>query len=151
MKYSSRPGEKLHGVSRSERHSGPLPVRCAGPHIAPTPERPWSNEKGRPREGTGLAITTGDACQTSLRGLGGFPVRAPFSDAAPSAASEAPVFAGTLRHADNLSRALDARCYEGGSGRTHYRVMRIAGRDWVAMTLAAAYVAALVALGVLAH
>ena len=62
-----------------------------------------------------------------------------------------PVFAGTLRHADNLSRALDARCYEGGSGRTHYRVMRIAGRDWVAMTLAAAYVAALVALGVLAH
>lgn len=62
-----------------------------------------------------------------------------------------PVFAGTLRHADNLSRALDARCYEGGSGRTHFRVMRVTGRDWTAMALAAAYVAVLVALGVLAH
>ncbi|MBT1178661.1 ATP-binding cassette domain-containing protein [Bifidobacterium vespertilionis] len=57
-----------------------------------------------------------------------------------------PVFAGTLRHADNLSRALDARCYEGGSGRTHYRAMAVAGRDVAAMLAAAAYLAALVVL-----
>ena len=30
-----------------------------------------------------------------------------------------PIFAGTLRHADNLSLALDARCYEEGIRRTH--------------------------------
>ena len=57
-----------------------------------------------------------------------------------------PVFAGTLRHADNLSRALDARCYEGGSGRTHYRQMAVAGRDVAAMLVSLAYLAALVAL-----
>ncbi|NMM99918.1 cobalt ABC transporter [Bifidobacterium sp. DSM 109958] len=57
-----------------------------------------------------------------------------------------PVFAGTLRHADNLSRALDARCYEGGAGRTHYRVMAVGARDVAAMLVTACYLAALVAL-----
>lgn len=41
------------------------------------------------------------------------------------------VFAGAMRHAQNLSRALDARCYEGGTGRTHYREMRITRADIV--------------------
>lgn len=40
-----------------------------------------------------------------------------------------PMFAGAIRHADNLSRALDARCYEGGAGRTHYHEQRIRPRD----------------------
>lgn len=40
-----------------------------------------------------------------------------------------PVFAGALRHAQNLSRALDARCYEGGSARTHYRELSLGRRD----------------------
>ena len=40
-----------------------------------------------------------------------------------------PVFAGALRHAQNLSRALDARCYEGGCGRTRYREQRVGRAD----------------------
>ena len=40
-----------------------------------------------------------------------------------------PIFAGTLRHADNLSLALDARCYEEGIRRTHWRALTIAARD----------------------
>lgn len=40
-----------------------------------------------------------------------------------------PMFAGAIRHADNLSRALDARCYEGDAGRTHYHEQRIRPRD----------------------
>ena len=42
-----------------------------------------------------------------------------------------PIFAGTLRHADNLSLALDARCYEEGIRRTHWRALTIAARDLI--------------------
>lgn len=55
-----------------------------------------------------------------------------------------PVFAGAIRHADNLSLALDARCYEEGIARTHWRVMSIAKRDIAAGGVVVAYVAALV-------
>ena len=54
-----------------------------------------------------------------------------------------PVFAGAIRHADNLSLALDARCYEEGIARTHWRVMSIAKRDIAAGGVVVAYVAAL--------
>lgn len=55
-----------------------------------------------------------------------------------------PVFAGAIRHADNLSLALDARCYEEGIARTHWRVMSIAKRDIATGGVVVAYVAALV-------
>ncbi len=54
-----------------------------------------------------------------------------------------PVFAGTLRHADNLSLALDARCYEEGINRTHWRLMRIRIQDIVFAALCVAYIVAL--------
>ena len=57
-----------------------------------------------------------------------------------------PVFAGTIRHADNLSLALDARCYEEGVERTHWRVMRVTARDIAAAAAVIAYLAALIAL-----
>ena len=57
-----------------------------------------------------------------------------------------PVFAGTIRHADNLSLALDARCYEEGARRTHWRVMRIAARDIAAIGIVCAYLATLACL-----
>lgn len=40
-----------------------------------------------------------------------------------------PVFAGSLRHAQNLSRALDARAYEGGQGRTRLNEPHLRTRD----------------------
>ena len=60
-----------------------------------------------------------------------------------------PVFAGAIRHADNLSLALDARCYEEGVVRTHWRVMRMRGGDGMACCVVVMYLIALCALGVL--
>ncbi|MBT1174935.1 ATP-binding cassette domain-containing protein [Bifidobacterium sp. LC6] len=57
-----------------------------------------------------------------------------------------PVFAGTLRHADNLSLALDARCYEEGITRTHWRVFSPGLRDAVFAVIIAVYIAAIVLL-----
>ena len=57
-----------------------------------------------------------------------------------------PVFAGTLRHADNLALALDARCYEEGALRTHWRRMRVRRRDLLFITVAVLYLFALMAL-----
>ena len=57
-----------------------------------------------------------------------------------------PVFAGALRHAQNLSRALDARCYEGGAGRTRYHEPRIRNVDVAFAVECAAWLAALVGL-----
>ena len=57
-----------------------------------------------------------------------------------------PLFASALRHADNLGRAMDARCYTGGA-RTHYHVMKLyPRRDGAACLALALYLAALVAL-----
>lgn len=58
-----------------------------------------------------------------------------------------PVFAGTLRHADNLSLALDARCYEAGARRTPWREMTIRERDIVFAVITLAYLSTLVTLG----
>ena len=58
-----------------------------------------------------------------------------------------PLFASALRHADNLGRATDARCYTGGADRTHYRVMRFKpARDLPAVIVLALYLVALIAL-----
>ena len=55
-----------------------------------------------------------------------------------------PVFAGALRHADNLSRALDARCYEGSrQQRTHYRLLQLGRMDILFIALMALYLLAL--------
>lgn len=61
-----------------------------------------------------------------------------------------PLFASALRHAENLGRAMDARCYTGAA-RTHYHVMRLnARRDSVAILGLAAYLAALIAINIAA-
>ncbi len=60
-----------------------------------------------------------------------------------------PMFAGAIRHANNLSRALDARCYEGGAGRTHYHEQRLRPADAVLAVCALAYAAGLIALNCL--
>lgn len=60
------------------------------------------------------------------------------------------LLASSVRHADNLSRALDARCYEGGAARTHWHPLRMRTTDWLALVVMTAYVVALLALPVLA-
>lgn len=60
-----------------------------------------------------------------------------------------PLFASALRHADNLGRAMDARCYTGGK-RTHYHVMKLsARRDLPAALAIVTYLAVLTALNLL--
>lgn len=58
-----------------------------------------------------------------------------------------PLFAGALRHADNLGRAMEARCYTGGPDRTHFHALRFElRRDGVFLALLVCYVAVLAAL-----
>ena len=67
-----------------------------------------------------------------------------------TAAVIVPVFAAALRHADNLSLALDARCYEEGRRRTHWRVMQVRRRDYAFIALCAIYLVMLAAAGFVA-
>lgn len=57
------------------------------------------------------------------------------------------LLASSLRHANGLSRALDARCYEGGAARGHWHPLRMTGTDWLALAVTAIYVAVLIVLG----
>lgn len=58
-----------------------------------------------------------------------------------------PLFASALRHAENLGRAMDARCYTGGE-RTHYHVMRLEPRrDLPALAVLAIYLIGLILIG----
>lgn len=57
-----------------------------------------------------------------------------------------PLFASSMRHADNLANAMDARCYTGGEGRTHYRELAIDKRDITALIICAIYLLVFIAL-----
>lgn len=56
------------------------------------------------------------------------------------------LIASGLRHADGLARALDARCYEGGEGRTHLHEARVGGREALACVLTLAFLVLLALL-----
>ncbi len=60
-----------------------------------------------------------------------------------------PLFASALRHAEELANAMEARCYVGGEGRTHYHILKIRRADVCAVAVFAAYIATLVLIGVL--
>lgn len=61
-----------------------------------------------------------------------------------------PLFASALRHAENLGRAMEARCYTGDSNRTHYHVMRLRSRrDAPFMVLFGLYLVVLAALNLI--
>ena len=57
-----------------------------------------------------------------------------------------PLFSAAVRHADRLACAMEARCYTGGGGRTHYRELRFHRRDVIAAAAFALYLVALIAL-----
>lgn len=61
-----------------------------------------------------------------------------------------PVFAGTLRHADNLSLALDARCYEEGITRTHWRTFAPHPRDAAFTMIIVCYISAIIVMNIIA-
>lgn len=49
------------------------------------------------------------------------------------------LFASSMRHANGLARALDARCYENGSARTHWHPLKMRRNDWLALAACGAY------------
>ncbi|WP_417852240.1 CbiQ family ECF transporter T component [Bifidobacterium oedipodis] len=57
-----------------------------------------------------------------------------------------PVLAGTMRHADNLALALDARCYEEGIHRTHWRQLAIRSHDIACIACVCGWLVVLVTL-----
>ncbi len=59
-----------------------------------------------------------------------------------------PLFASAFRRADELATAMECRCYHGGEGRTKLRVLRLGGRDVVALLLMGFFIAAIVLLNV---
>lgn len=57
------------------------------------------------------------------------------------------LLASSMRHASGLSRALDARCYEGGATRSHWHPLALHVRDGVAAGTTCGYVVLLLLLG----
>ena len=57
------------------------------------------------------------------------------------------LLASSIDHANDLSRALDARCYEGGAERTHWHPLTLGAADAVAVLATAAFVVATIWLG----
>lgn len=57
------------------------------------------------------------------------------------------LLASSMRHANNLARALDARCYEGGAGRTHWHPLHMRAADWLSIALTAVYLVVLLRIG----
>ncbi|MBQ7628777.1 MAG: energy-coupling factor transporter transmembrane protein EcfT, partial [Selenomonadaceae bacterium] len=43
-----------------------------------------------------------------------------------------PLFISSFRRADELAMAMEARCYRGGEGRTHYRQLKFKRKDFFA-------------------
>ncbi len=46
-----------------------------------------------------------------------------------------PLFAQSLRHAEELAVAMESRCYHGGTNRTHYRVFSVGRADVIAIAI----------------
>lgn len=57
-----------------------------------------------------------------------------------------PLFISSFRRADELATAMEARCYRGGSGRTHMKSLQVARLDFFAMGAAAVMIFAMAAL-----
>ncbi|MBQ5809401.1 MAG: energy-coupling factor transporter transmembrane protein EcfT, partial [Clostridia bacterium] len=57
-----------------------------------------------------------------------------------------PLFVCAFKRADDLSVAMECRCYRGGKGRTKMTVMRFGAQDWVWAGLAVLFVAGIVLL-----
>lgn len=57
-----------------------------------------------------------------------------------------PLFVSAFRRADELATAMECRCYHGGEGRTRLKILRYAGRDWIAFLVGALLLAGVIVL-----
>ncbi|WP_425539786.1 energy-coupling factor transporter transmembrane component T family protein [Microaceticoccus formicicus] len=58
-----------------------------------------------------------------------------------------PLFINSLRRADELATAMEARCYRGGEGRTRLNELKTTGKDYVALVIVILYLGATIAVG----
>ena len=59
-----------------------------------------------------------------------------------------PLFVSSFRRADELAVAMECRCYHGGEGRTRMKQLKMAARDFIALTLALLFLALIIFLKV---
>mgnify|MGYP002523140267 FL=1 len=57
-----------------------------------------------------------------------------------------PLFVSAFRRADELAVAMESRCYHGGEGRTRMKQPHFAPRDFIALAVGAAFLAAMFAM-----
>ena len=57
-----------------------------------------------------------------------------------------PLFISAFRRADELATAMECRCYHGGEGRTKLHVLQYERRDYIALTIGALVLAAVLVL-----
>ena len=62
-----------------------------------------------------------------------------------------PLFVSAARRASDLALAMDARCYNGGSGRTKMKPLEYKGRDIAAYLVMAGYIAVIIITGNICH
>ena len=55
-----------------------------------------------------------------------------------------PLFVSAFRRADELAVAMESRCYHGGEGRTSMKQPKMLRRDWAALIIGVAFLAAMV-------
>lgn len=55
-----------------------------------------------------------------------------------------PLFVSSFRRADELSDAMECRCYRGGEGRTKMKVMHLAFRDYASLIFVCLYLAGII-------
>jgi len=60
-----------------------------------------------------------------------------------------PLFISSFRRADDLALAMEARCYQGGEGRTKMKELEYQKRDFMAFTVVCLYLALIVMIAVL--
>ncbi len=57
-----------------------------------------------------------------------------------------PLFVSAFRRAEELALAMECRCYRGGEGRTRLKQLRTAPRDYFAVAIGVAFIAAVIVL-----
>ena len=57
-----------------------------------------------------------------------------------------PLFVSAFRRADELAVAMESRCYHGGEGRTRMKQLKLAARDYVALTVCVLFLAGIIVM-----
>jgi energy-coupling factor transport system permease protein len=60
-----------------------------------------------------------------------------------------PLFVSAFRRAEDLAMAMEARCYNGGEGRTKMKPLRYEKRDGIAYVIVLGFLALVIAAAVL--